>query len=130
MTKTNKIVYYVLLVIVSVMFVFSGWMKVSSDPMSVEGFTSAGLALWFMYFIGAAEIAGGIGLWITKFQKWAICGLSIIMVGAIVVTLMNQPAYMTLMPVIFLVAMWYIGKLGKKRSVAPMSAPMTPPTTI
>lgn len=116
MTKTQKIVYYVLLVVVSVMFVWSGYMKVSANPVSVQGFTDAHMAIWFMYFIGAAEILGGIGLWLPKLQKWAVYGLEIIMIGAVIVTVMNNPVYMAIMPVIFGAALWYIMKLGQKKS--------------
>ena len=116
MTKTQKIVYYVLLVVVSVMFVWSGYMKVSANPVSVQGFADAHMALWFMYFIGTAEILGGIGLWLPKLQKWAVYGLEIIMIGAVVVTVMNNPVYMALMPVIFGIALWYISKLAQKKN--------------
>jgi len=110
MTKKQKIFYYVLLVIVSLMFIWSGYMKVTGNPISVQGFADAHLAIWFMYFIGAAEIAGGIGLWIPKLSRWASYGLIVIMIGGVVVTLMNNPAYMALMPLVFGVALWYIGK--------------------
>ena len=124
MTKTQKIFYYVLLVVVSLMFVMSGYMKVSANPTSVEGFLSAHLPIWFMYFIGVAEILGGIGLWIPKLQKWAVWGLEIIMVGAVVVTVLNQPAWMALMPVLFGAALWYICKMGAKNGSAPVAAPV------
>lgn len=114
MTKTKKIVYYILLVLVSVMFVFSAYSKLSGDPMAAAGFAKAHLPLWFMYFIGIAELAGGIGLWIPKLQKWAIYGLYIILVGAVVVTAIFENPLLALFPVVFIILLTIILKLDKK----------------
>jgi uncharacterized membrane protein YphA (DoxX/SURF4 family) len=120
MTKTQKIVYYVLLVLVSADFLFSSYSKLTSDPMQVAGFTTAHLPMWFMYFIGVAELAGVIGLWLPKLQKWAVYGLEIIMVGAIVVTVIFVNIPMALIPLVVGALLWYIMKLGMKKSAAPV----------
>ncbi len=39
--------------------------------------------LWFMYFIGAVEVAGGIGLLISRLSSLAASGLALMMVGAV-----------------------------------------------
>jgi uncharacterized membrane protein YphA (DoxX/SURF4 family) len=122
MTKKQKIIYYVLLVAVSALFLFSSYSKLSSDPTQVAGFAQAHLPLWFMYFIGAAELAGAIGLWLPKLQKWAVYGLEIIMVGAVVTTVIFVSAVMAILPLVVGVILWYILKLGNKRSAAPMTA--------
>ena len=126
MTKTNKIVYYILLVIISLMFIMSGYMKVSSDPVSVAGFVKAHFPMWFMYFIGAAEILGGIALWIPKLAKWSSYGLYIIMAGAVVVTIFFDNPLFAIMPVVVAAIIFYIGKLRAKHSMpAPMSSTPT-----
>ncbi len=132
MTKTNKIVYNVLRVILTALFLFSAYAKLSGDPMQVAGFATAHLPVWFMYFIGAAELAGAIGLWIPKLVKWAVCGLQIIMVGAIVTTAIFVSIPMAILPLVVGVLLWYVCTLAKKGegAAAPMaSAPMTPPSS-
>src|SRR4051812_7303284 len=120
MTTTNKVMYYVLLVLVSVMFLFGAFPKLMADPMAVAGFAQAHLPVWFMYFIGIAELLGAIGLWIPKTQKWAVWGLMIIMVGAVITTAIFQTVSMAIMPLVVGIALYAINCLGKKRG---MSAP-------
>lgn len=120
MTTTNKVAYYVMLVIVSALFLFAAYPKLIADPMAVEGFAAAHLPVWFLYLVGALEVLGVIGLWIPKTQKWAAWGLMVIMVGAIVVNAITQPINMIIMPIVVGIALWYIAHLGKKRG---MSAP-------
>lgn len=120
MTKTKKIVYYVLLVITSLLFAYSGYDKVSGDPMAVAGFMQAHLAIWFMYFIGTAEILGAIGLWIPKLQKWAAYGLFIVLFGAVVTTAMYISAVMAIFPLVVGIALYFVLKLGKQKMAVPV----------
>jgi putative oxidoreductase len=41
-----------------------------------------GFPSWFVYFIAAAEVLGGIGLLIPRFTRLAAMGLILIMIGA------------------------------------------------
>ncbi len=127
MTKTNNIVYNVLRVLLSALFIFSAYTKLSGDPTQVAGFATAHLPIWFMYFIGAAELLGAIGLWLPKLQKWAICGLEIIMVGAVVVTAIFVSISMAIVPLVVGALLCYVSRLAKKGSAAPV-APVEPPT--
>jgi len=86
MTKTQKIIYYVLLVIVSVLFLVASYSKLTANAGAEASFTLAHLPIWFMYFIGIAELLGAIGLWIRCLQIYAATGLFIILAGAIVIT--------------------------------------------
>ena len=54
--------YWILAVALASAFGFAGFLKVSASPMEIELFTRFGYPLWFMYGIGAAELAGAIGL--------------------------------------------------------------------
>lgn len=113
--KGKKIVLWVLIVLLGLAFVWSGIMKLTDlGGVSSAGFIQAGLPLWFMYFIGVCEIAGGIGLFFKRTSVWAAYGLIIIMVGAIVVCLMNQPWYYALMPLVFGLLLAKIVWLRKK----------------
>jgi len=120
MTKIHKVCYYVLLTLISVLFLFSGYTKVSGNAMAIAGFQMAHLPVWFMYFIGVCEILGAIGLWFggkcRKLQAWAAYGLLIILAGAIVTTAMFVSASEALFPVIAAIVLGLVLWLGKKRS--------------
>lgn len=118
MTTTNKVVYYVLLVLVSALFLFAAYPKLVADPAAVQGFAQAHLPVWFMYFIGICELLGVIGLWITKTQKWAAWGLLIIMAGAVITTVIFQTVGMAILPLVVGIVLWYILHLNKKRGAA------------
>ena len=64
-------------------FIGAGIPKVLGLEQAVEGFTHFGYSAWFRLFIGAAEIAGGIGLLIPSLTRMAAVGLLAIMAGAI-----------------------------------------------
>jgi putative oxidoreductase len=130
MTKTNKIIYYILLVLVSAGFLMAGYMKLIADPTQIQMFTLANLPLWFMYFIGVCEILGVIGLWLSKTQKWAAWGLQIIMLGAIVVSIIEMGPVGAIIPLIILIVLFFINKFGKKRSTTPVIENSAPASTI
>ena len=114
MTKVQKITYYSLLVLISLAFIMAAYPKLIADPQSVNGFSHAHLPIWFMYFIGVAELAGAIGLWIRQVARYAAAGLFVILTGAVVVTLIYSPFAYVIMPIIFIIVLGYIVKLGKK----------------
>jgi putative oxidoreductase len=123
MTTTNKVVYYVLLVLVSALFLFAAYPKLIADPMAVAGFTQSHLPVWFMYFIGVVEVLGVIGLWIRKTQKSAIWGLMIIMAGAVITTAIFQTVTMAILPLVVGIALYGINCLAKKRGMMAPAAP-------
>jgi len=116
MTKTQKITYYVLLTLLSLGFIAAGIPKLMADPQAVAGFAMAHLPLWFLYFIGVAEIAGAIGLWIPKLFRYAAYGLWIILAGAVVTTIaFTTTPGMAVMPVVYGIILGIIFWLHKKR---------------
>lgn len=64
-------------------FVAAGSMKLSGAEQMHASFAMMGLPAWFGYLIGAAEVAGGIGIWVRKTSWLAAAGLVVIMLGAI-----------------------------------------------
>ena len=110
MLTLQKITYWTLLTLISLAFIMAGVTKIAAEPMVVAGFTIAHLPIWFMYFIGVAEILGAIGLWIPKLSRYAMGGLTIILVGAIVVTAIFQSVALAFMPfayiLIFGIILW------------------------
>jgi hypothetical protein len=135
MTKTHKIIYYTLLTMMSIGFIGAAIPKVTADPMAVAGFAQAHLPLWFLYFIGIAELAGAIGLWIPKLFKYAAYGLWIILAGAIITTIVFTPTPgVALVPAVYAIILsiiyWLHGKRGSAGAtpVAPMETPTETPT--
>lgn len=64
-------------------FVAGGSAKLAGVENMHTSFAMLGLPIWFGYFIGACEVAGGIGIWVRKLSALAAAGLFIIMLGAI-----------------------------------------------
>ena len=64
-------------------FVAIGTMKLMATPEMHASFAQMGLPSWFGYFIGACEVAGGIGLLIRKLSAPAAAGLALITLGAV-----------------------------------------------
>jgi hypothetical protein len=114
MTKKQKIIYYVLLVVISGLFLFSGVPKLLTIPMAVAGFTKIGLPLWFMHIIGIGEIIGAIGLWIRPVFRYAYEGLFLVLAGAFGTTLVFIGFVMAIFPLVIAillgVAVWLDNK--------------------
>ncbi len=97
----GKIAYWILAVLLASAFGFAGFLKVSANSMEIEIFTRFGYPLWLMYVVGAAELAGALGLIAGRFinthlPRAAATGLLVIMVGAIGSHLMYDPLFMML----------------------------------
>jgi putative oxidoreductase len=80
----------------------SGTPKLLGVESAAEGFDRIGWGDWFMYLIGALEIAGGVGLLVPRVAGLAAIGLSLLMVGAAIfnVALLDYPV---ITPLILLV---------------------------
>jgi len=115
MTKKQKIAYYILLVITSALFVFSGISKLLTQPQAVEGFAMASLPVWFMYVIGIGEVAGAIGLWTKIFFRYAYEGLFLVLAGAFALTLAYFGVAMALFPLVAAIVLGLVAWLGNKR---------------
>ena len=92
--------------LLTALYLFTGFLKVSSNAAAVEGFTKYGYSDGFRLFIGACEMAGAIGLWIPKLSFWAAAGLVVIMLGAVYTHLTNAEAPTG--PVIALVLLGFV----------------------
>ncbi len=112
MTKKQKITLYVLRTLISLLFLMAAIPKLLAQPEAVQGFAVAGLPLWFVYFIGIAEILGAIGLWIKKTSLWATWGLGIIMIGAVVVTFEFVSKAEAILPLVVGLLLIVIAKLN------------------
>jgi putative oxidoreductase len=66
-----------------VAFVFLGWAKLTGGQVQEFGLIGAGQ--WLRYFVGAAELAGGIGLLTPWLAGLAAAGLAAVMAGATII---------------------------------------------
>lgn len=105
MHKKHKTAYYIALSLVSLLFIMAGIPKLLALPDAVQGFAVAGLPLWFVYLIGVAEILGAIGLWIPKIRRDAKLGLSLILIGAVVITAIFVGFLPSLFPLVVLITL-------------------------
>jgi uncharacterized membrane protein YphA (DoxX/SURF4 family) len=83
--SVRNIIAWILQVLLAVAFIMSGFRKLSHGTETAEMFGSMGFPGWFAYFIGAAELLGGIGLLVPRTVRLAALGLIPIMLGAVVV---------------------------------------------
>jgi putative oxidoreductase len=92
--------------------------KFWGDPFAVQIFTEIGAGQWFRYFIGAVELAGGIGLMVPRLAGPAAVGLMALMVGAAYTqaVVLDAPAMVVTPAVIFVLAA--VIAWGQRASIA------------
>jgi putative oxidoreductase len=87
-------------------------------------FLVSGYAVWFLYFVIAAETIGAIGLFISKLIIPAASGLAILMVGAIFTHYRNNDPFSDSLEafhlLILLACILIIGLLRQKVSSGPV----------
>lgn len=94
--------------LLAIPMILAGFAKLAGVPELHQSFSMMGLPVWFGYFIGAAELAAGIGLFIPRVSVAAAVGLMPIMLGAayfhIVYAVPSAiPAFMLFMLSIFVI---------------------------
>ena len=83
-SSVRNIIAWILQVLLALAFIKSGFDKLSHGPETAKMFGSLGLPEWFAYFIGGAELLGGIGLLIPRTVRPAALGLILVMIGAVI----------------------------------------------
>lgn len=91
--KTKNIIAWVAAGLLAAAFLFSGGAKLAGQKDLIESFAKWGYSTAFMYFIGAAEVAGGIGVLLKRTRVLAAIGLGIIMIGAVVTHILNGEGF-------------------------------------
>lgn len=103
-SRVANIATWVVQVVVGLMFVGGGLAKLFGDPTMVDLFDEIGAGDWLRYFVGACEVAGGIGLLIPRLCGLAAAALSALVVGAIVTNVAVVDENPTL-PIVYLVVL-------------------------
>jgi putative oxidoreductase len=70
--------------LVALAFLAAGGSKLAGASAMVEVFNKVGVGQWFRYVTGILEVAGGIGLLISRYAFYAAVLLATVMVGAII----------------------------------------------
>src|SRR6185295_17597081 len=79
-SKAKNIAVWIASVLLALEYAFAGITKLSGQEEGVQGFRNLGYGDNFRLFIGAAEVAGAIGLLVPRLRGWAAAGLTIIMI--------------------------------------------------
>lgn len=82
MNKLIQILPKSLTVLLAIPMILAGGLKVAGTPELHQSFAMMGLPEWFGYFIGLAELVGGLGLLVSRFASLASAALMPIMIGA------------------------------------------------
>ncbi len=106
-------VLWTLQVLLALLFLFAGAMKFIM-PIA-EMTKQMPLPAWFLYFIGVAEILGGLGLVLPSLSRiqpgltpLAAAGLAIIMIGATVISAQTAGAKGAIFPFVILLLTAYV----------------------
>lgn len=100
--RVLTVVLWTFQILLAVLFVFGGINKLLGlQAEVVTGFDRIGFGTWFRYFVGALELAGGVGLLIPRLSGAAALGLAGVMAGAIATHLtVLPPAYFAAIPAV------------------------------
>ncbi|MDN5749896.1 MAG: DoxX family protein [Pseudonocardia sp.] len=101
-TTSRRRALWALQILIGVFFVVaSAAPKLLGEAYAVQIFVEIGAGDWFRYFVGAVELAGGIGLLVPRLAGLAALGLVGLMVGATYtqLTVFDAPAA-TVTPII------------------------------
>lgn len=82
--KVRLITLWILSGLLALAFVGAGGTKLAGAAAMVEVFNKVGFGQWFRYLTGVLEVAGAIGLLISRSAFYAAILLALVMVGAII----------------------------------------------
>jgi putative oxidoreductase len=82
--KGRRIGLWILSGLVALVFIGAGGAKLAGAVVMVELFDKVGLGQWFRYFTGLLEVAGGLGLLMSRWAFQSAVLLAVVMVGAFI----------------------------------------------
>ena len=86
-SRAANVGLWTLQVLLSAVYAFSAFGKLSADAQNVAGFQTMGLGNTGMYIIGALELAGAIAMFIPRLTGLAATCFVALMIGAVTATL-------------------------------------------
>ena len=112
--KIYAISSWIILGLVALGFILAALGKLTGAATPL--FANWGYPAWFATVIGLVELAGAIGLMIPKMTRYAVIGLTLLMIGAGYTHISNGEGLQVLRPIIFLGLLW--GGLGLRQKAA------------
>ena len=103
MSKKLQIISWTCRMLLFMGFALASLGKITRDPSVIDMFQNWGYPSHFYFIIGIIEISLAILILIPKTVKFAVFGLYIIMIGAVITHLLNDPPIEILRPGIFLI---------------------------
>jgi len=111
MSKAKQIVLWVVSILLVATFFFAGSFKLLHSDQIRAAFVQFGLPAWLAVFIGVCEVCGAIGLLIPRLAALAAAGLSVIMIGATILTAINHLIPIAISNVVILVLLLAVARL-------------------
>jgi putative oxidoreductase len=101
MTKTKKIIIWLLAAFVALGFLFAGITKLSGTEMQLKNLESWGYPLWIRFPIGLLELVLAVTILIPKYQKLTIYAVFTWTVAAVITHLQASQGAMIGAPILF-----------------------------
>ena len=105
---------------VTALFLFAAFSKFRNP----HGFVVYGYPDWFAFFIGVAELAGAIGVWVPKVARLAAFGLILIMLGAAMTLVRSGDMRGGVVPLIVLFALTRLAMNTEKQKLVVPDKPL------
>jgi len=105
-SKVKSITSWVLVALLAMGYLAAAIGKLTGGATAM--FVGWGYAPWFAMLIGGLEVIGAIGLLVPKTTRYAVLGLTVIMVGAAYTHITNGEAPQIIRPGIFLALLWTV----------------------
>jgi putative oxidoreductase len=113
MSKGQKIVMWVVSILLTCLFLFAGLPKLLTPAKILSQWV---YAPWFLTFIGVCETLGAIGLLIPRLAALAAAGLSVIMVGAVYTLVTHHLSKELPVPIVVFCLLMLVISLRRKES--------------
>lgn len=108
-SRTVTVLLWILRAALALVFLGAGATKLMGDAASVEMFDVIGAGQWLRVLVGAAEVAGAVGLLVPRVHVLAATGLALVMLGATVFNLTSlaaNPVPTIVLMLLALVVVW------------------------
>lgn len=120
-TRVANAGLWTLQILLAAVYLFSAYGKLTADPQNVAGFEAMGLGAPGMYFVGAVELIGAIGLLIPRVAGLAAACFVVHMTLAVIITLAIGGGVLAVIPAVVLVLVAIVA-WGRRSSTAALVA--------
>jgi uncharacterized membrane protein YphA (DoxX/SURF4 family) len=117
MTKTKRIISWVLAGFIAIGFLFAGITKLLGADMQIKNLESWGYPLWFRFPIGLVEIVLAVTILIPKYRRLTIYGIFIWTAVAVITHLQASQAAMIGSPILFSILAGVILLLQREKTL-------------